>query len=302
MSNQSVSVHAVRRPLIHFLRLHSRTWAAILLPVLLTACAQEKLRVPSGHNAPSRATVSGVPLIQQNEFYCGPASLAMVFQWSGLDVTQSEVATQSFTPGAEGTYLADMIGAARRQELLAVRLSTLEELLDEVAVGHPVIIFQNLGFKWAPRWHYAVVVGYDLDLQEIFLHSGQHERMTMDLQLFMRTWKRGEFWALTVLPPNRLPTTDNQWAILRAAAGLEQLGHTQAASKVYINGGTRWPDNWIWAYGLGNTRYQQGDLEAAKRAFERAKKIDPSPQEIHHNLRQVNAEIANARKVDNATQ
>nr|WP_272871521.1 PA2778 family cysteine peptidase [Ruegeria lacuscaerulensis] len=258
----------------------------------MVACTQAQRQVPSQVDAPPRAVVTDVPLIKQNEFHCGPASLAMVFQWAGLDVTQTDVAAQSFTPGAKGTYLADMVGAARRHEMLAVRLSTLEEVLDEVAAGNPVIIFQNLGLKWAPRWHYAVVVGYDLNSDEITLHSGQHERMTMDLRLFMRTWQRGDNWAMAVLPPGELPATENQWEILRAASALEQLGHTQAAAKAYLSGGLRWPDNWIWAYGLGNTRYKQGDLEGAKKAFEHAAKIDPSPPEIHHNLRLVIQKIS----------
>lgn len=294
MSNESVSLYPVCGPLISFPRLRFQTWIVILLKVLLVACTQKQMPITSGLDVPARAAVKGVPVIKQNEFHCGPASLAMVFQWSGLEVTQVEVATQSFTPGAKGTFLADMIGAARRQEMLAVRLSSMEELLDEVAAGHPVIIFQNLGFKWAPRWHYAVVVGYDLNSDKIILHSGEHERMTMDLQLFLRTWRRGEYWALAVLPPGQLPMSEDQWATLRAAAALEQLGHTDAAEKIYVSGGTRWPDNWIWAYGLGNALYQKGDLEGAKKAFVRAKKIDPTPPEIHHNLKQVVEEMSQA--------
>lgn len=292
MPDESVSLYAVRRPLIFTRGLRCPVWLTALLPVLLVACSQPQGQIPPRIDAPQRAMVAGVPLIKQNEFHCGPASLAMVFQWSGLNVTQAEVAAQSFTPGAKGTYLADMAGAARRHAMLAVRLSTLEEVLEEVAAGNPVIIFQNLGLKWAPRWHYAVVVGYDLNSGQITLHSGEHQQMTMGLRLFMRTWKRGDYWAMAVLPPSQLPVTDNQWEILRAAAALEQLGHTRAAAKVYVNGGTRWPGNWIWAYGLGNTRYQQGDLAGARKAFERAAEIDPSPPEIQHNLQLVIREMS----------
>ena len=152
----------------------------IFAVLTLLACgrAPEPLAAPFD-NLPTRVAVAEVPLIVQADFYCGPASLAMVHQWAGLNVTQAEVARQSFTPGAEGTYLADMLGAARRRGQLAVPDEGFENLMREIAAGNPVIVFQNLGLKIAPRWHYGVVVAYDLDVDRIELNSGQHERMVM---------------------------------------------------------------------------------------------------------------------------
>ena len=129
-------------------------------------------------DVPRRAAVADVPLIKQEDYYCGPASLAMVLQWAGMDVTQAEIAAQAFSPGATGTYLADMVGTARRRGQLAVPISSLADLLGEIAADHPVIIFQNLGLSWAPTWHYAVAVGYDLKDDQIFLNSGELDRMT----------------------------------------------------------------------------------------------------------------------------
>lgn len=241
---------------------------------------------------PTRAAVADVPLIKQQDFYCGPTSIAMVLQWSGIEVTQAEIAAQAFSPGARGTYLSDMTGSARRRGQLAVGLSTFPDLLKEVAAGNPVIVFQNLGLRWTPKWHYGVVVGYDMEKREVYLHSGELDRMTMTVPLFERTWRRGDYWGLVILPPDRLPATAGQWAVLRAASALERTGHPAAAEKVYTSGSSRWPDNWLWPYGIGNARYQRGDLEGAKRAFQRALKIDPSIPEIHNNIAQVNLELA----------
>src|SRR2546422_3737218 len=46
-----------------------------------------------------------------------------------------------------------------RSGQLAVPVTTLSDLLAEVAAGHPVLVFQNLGLHWIPRWHFAVAVG-----------------------------------------------------------------------------------------------------------------------------------------------
>lgn len=264
-----------------------------MAPVLLQGCVQTVERsatVPDG--TPIRAVVADVPLIKQRDFYCGPASLAMVLQWSGMDVTQSDIAAQTFSPGARGTYLADMVGAARRRGQLAVQVSTFADLLGEISAGHPVIVFQNLGLSWAPKWHYAVAVGYDLKREHIFLNSGELDRMTMPVSLFLRTWKRSDNWALVVLPPDKMPASGDQWEILRAAAALERSGQAVAAEKVYANGAARWPGNWIWPFGLGNARYQRGDLSGALKAFEKAMAIDPAIPEIRNNLAGVRAELA----------
>ena len=214
----------------------------------------------------------------------------MVLQWSGMDVTQQDIAAQAFSPGARGTYLADMTGTARRRGQLAVPVGTLPDLLREIAAGHPVIVFQNLGLSWLPRWHYGVVVGYDLTADRIIMHSGQLDRMTMPVSLFLRTWQRGDQWGLVVLPPDRLPAGDDEWEILRAAAALEKTGHPAAAARVYANGAARWPQNWVWPYGLGNARYQLGDLPGARAALRRATSLDPSIPEVRNNLAQVESD------------
>lgn len=243
----------------------------------------------------TRAHVGGVPLIAQDEYYCGPASLAMVLQWSGADVSQAQIAARSFTAAARGTYQSDMVGAARRHGHLAVRLSGLDDILAEVAAGHPVIVFQNLGLSWAPRWHYAVVVGYDLADDRVDLHSGGPAGESMPVRLFERTWRRGGRWALVVLPPDRLPVRADPWDIVRAAAALERTGHLPAAETVYGKGAARWPEAWIWPFGLGNVRHARGDLQGALRAFERAHAADPTIVEVRQNLAAVRAEIASGR-------
>ena len=166
-------------PLLGSLKRLCRIVFLLIAPAFLLACSQ--MAGPSAvvpDDVPRRAAVADVPLIKQEDYYCGPASLAMVLQWAGMDVTQAEIAAQAFSPGATGTYLADMVGTARRRGQLAVPISSLADLLGEIAADHPVIIFQNLGLSWAPTWHYAVAVGYDLKDDQIFLNSGELDRMT----------------------------------------------------------------------------------------------------------------------------
>ncbi|WP_342077379.1 PA2778 family cysteine peptidase [Yoonia sp. SS1-5] len=274
------------RPLI-------RRFCAVLTLCWLAACAApfdpaEELTA----DIPTRAVVAGVPLIQQADFYCGPASIAMVMQWAGADVTQADIAALSFSPGARGTYLADMIGAARRQGQFAVELSTFDALLAEVSAGHPVIVFQNLGLGVAPVWHYGVVTGYDLQSDQIFLNSGERDQMVMPFDLFARTWRRGNQWGLVILPPDQLPATATEAAALSAAAALERVKVYDAAETAYQTGAGRWPESWLWQFGLGNVRYAMGDMRGAERALLAAGRLAPDIPEIGANLATVRAALA----------
>jgi len=255
---------------------------------LLAACApafdaDSRLTV----DVPIKARVADVPLIQQADFFCGPASIAMVMQWAGAAVTQEQVAALAFSPGAGGTYLADMAGSSRRLGQLAVRVNSFDQLLSEIAAGHPVIVFQNLGLPIAPVWHYGVVTGYDFTRDEVYLNSGQLEQMVMPFAVFERTWARGENWALLVLPPDRLPVSVTETEVLAAGAALEQAEQYDAAETLYETGAETWPDNWLWQFGLANARFGQGDLNGARTALRRARSIDPRIPEVRANLAHV---------------
>lgn len=212
-------------------------------------------------------------------------------QWAGSNVTQQDIAALAFSPGAGGTYLADMLGSARRSGQLALPLRNFDDLLSEVAAGHPVIVFQNLGLGISPVWHYGVVTGYDFDRDEIYLNSGQLDQMVMPFALFDRTWARGDYWGLVVLPPGDLPASGTQAALLQAAAALERVKQFDAAETLYLTGAEKWPANWLWYYGLANARYARGDLRGAQRALLRARSIAPDVPEVRANLAQVRSEL-----------
>jgi Tetratricopeptide repeat len=167
----------------------------------------------------------------------------MVLRWSGLPVTQDEVAAQVYTPGRRGTLQSDVIAAARRHGRLAVPVTRPPDLTAELAAGHPVVVFQNLGLGWFPVWHYAVAIGYDLAAGDLILHSGLAARRMMPLHTFERTWARGDHWGLVVLPPQEPPVAADEVAVLRAATGLEQAGRFRAAATAYAAIAERSPDN-----------------------------------------------------------
>jgi tetratricopeptide (TPR) repeat protein len=166
----------------------------------------------------------------------------------------------------------------------------LQDLLQEVAAGHPVLVFQNLSLPIYPVWHYAVVIAYDLEQNTITLHSGETARMEMSLFTFERTWARGNYWAMLALPPGVLPTTADASTYARSVAALESR-HPQAARRAYTQALTRWPDDANLRFGLGNSAYALHDLRAAATAYQAATDAQPEFADAWNNLAQVQLEI-----------
>jgi tetratricopeptide (TPR) repeat protein len=259
--------------------------ASLWLGALLAGCAANTAHDFSGNETlEASAQIKQVPFIAQEDRYCGPATLAMAITWSGTAVSQEQMASQVFTPGAEGTYRADMISAARRNGRLAIEVSTLKELFEEVSAGHPVIVFQNLGLRLYPKWHYAVVTGYDLQENVIYLHTGRQQNQPVNLTLFSRTWKRGDNWGLVVLPANELPVSGDALRILSAAAALEGIGQHEAAEQVYRAVAARWPENWLAAFGLGNALYAKAEYGEAEIAYGQALALNREAAAVWNNL------------------
>jgi tetratricopeptide (TPR) repeat protein len=267
---------------------------ALLACGALAACATPRENLPAGL-APE-ATTGAVPFFAQEEKYCGPASLAMVLAWSGLDVAPADTAPLLFTPERGGTFQHELLAGARRYGRLAIELDQPADLLAEVAAGNPVLVLQNLGLGWYPVWHYAVVTGYDLPAGELVLHSGRDRNRVMSFETFERTWARAGQWGLVVLPPARLPASGRERQLLEAAAGLERADRPGAAATAYSAILGRWPLSQGALIGLGNASYAMGDLEVAERALRRATLLHPEGAAAWNNLAHVLAERGSDRQ------
>jgi len=145
---------------------------------------------------PPRVELTQVPFHTQDGFLCGPASLAMVFNAAGIASASVEsLSPLVYLPGREGSLQAEMLGATRRVGLLAYPLAPkMEDVLREIAAGRPVVVLLNLAFKLVPVWHYAVVVGYDLDKREVIVRSAKKARDEWSFGFLEYFWQESDYW------------------------------------------------------------------------------------------------------------
>ncbi len=261
----------------------------LVLTIAMWGCAGTLPRQwsPPFNGMPVQHQISSVPFFPQTDYQCGPASLAMTLVWSGVLTDPERLAGSVYTPSLKGSLQPAMIGAARRHGRVAYVISSPEELLAEVAAGHPVIVLQNLGLSWAPVWHYAVVIGYDADSGVVTLHSGETNRKETAMRVFENTWSRSSYWGLLTLPPDRLPATAAKTDYTEAVLGLEKARKWPEAVAGYRTALKKWPDNLPARMGIGNAYYAMGDLPGAERAFAEATRQFPAQGAAFNNLAQV---------------
>jgi len=236
---------------------------------------------------PDQVLLATVPFHPQDDHLCGPASLAMVAQAAGRDVSPAWLTPQVYLPGRQGALQVEMLAATRRMGLVPYMLQPeLRALLAEVVAGEPVLVLQNLGLSFSPLWHYAVVIGYNRSTQDLILHSGTTARQRLPVSTFEQTWARGGNWAVRVTSPASLPHDADPLRWAQAVAPLERAD-PNAACAAWNAALQRWPGDRSALLGAGNAAHAMGQAERAAMAFEAATRAHPDFADAWNNLAQV---------------
>ena len=261
-----------------------------VLLVALAGCTLNPPRFAPEETAglPAQAELTQVPFFPQKRYQCGPAALATVLRSSGAAGTPDDLVNEVYLPGKQGSLQVELVAAARMRDRMVYEVSRdMPALLHQVAAGSPVLVMQNLGVQLIPIWHYAVVVGYDLDTGTLLLRSGTTQRRVMGMRRFMSTWNRAQRWGLVVLEPGQLPADAQLDRYVAAAAGLEAVGRWDAAGQAYARAREQWPDSAWPQLGLANVSYRRGDRQAAEGGYLATLALDPRSVVAHNNLAEI---------------
>ena len=236
---------------------------------------------------PAQAELSEVPFFPEDDYQCGPASLATTLGYAGAKVTPDDLVDQVYLPGRWGSLQVEMLAAPRKYGMVSYQLAPLfEDVLREVAAGTPVIVLQDYGVWPVSLWHYAVVAEYDRTKGEVVLRSGKKRRLAMPFAVLEYTWKESGYWAMVTMPPDRIPVTATESGYLAALMAMERVGGARAATIAYATFLARWPDNLAASVGLANGHHALGEFQKAEVVLRRTAERHPDSALVLNNLAQ----------------
>jgi len=241
------------------------------LCLMLTGCASispstEALLARWPTDRPPHLELDAVAFRPQIERdHCGPSALATVLADFPSAPDPDTLAPELFVPERSGTFQSEMLAAARRHGAVAVRgPDSLEGLVDTLLDGYSPVVLLNLGLQLAPRWHYAVVVGFDSAHREVVMRSGAERRVLMPLATFEYTWARGGNWAFVAAHPGRLPAPVERVAAVEATLAFSRVALNQrpansdAAVAAWSVLHARWPEDLTASIGGAEALMQRG--------------------------------------------
>lgn len=229
--------------------------------------------------------LADTPFFPQDRYQCGPAALATVLAAAGVAVAPDELVAQVYVPARRGSLTIEMQAAPRRYDRIAYELQPeLAAIIGELDAGRPVLVLHNYGLPFWPRWHYAVVIGYDAGSQRLLLRSGTERRQQMGAAHFMRAWDNADRWALVLLRPGELPSAVQPAPYLAAAGAFERAASPAAALQAFDAAVARWPQEPLAWVGRGTARYRGGAWREAADDYVQALRLDPALAGARNNL------------------
>jgi len=187
--------------------MYRKAVSGILLTLLLMGTLTLALDVQP---VEASGTVISVPYHRQTtEYYCGPATLEMIFDFYGPDIPQYWIAAVAETTYPWGTYTDGMRRAAhysryrQRRGLGYAAFEhwdfTMEELKKLIDEGYPLIVLTWLVYP--VFGHYRVVVGCS-DTHVMLLDPLHPQMMNITYAHFLQLWGYSDYWGLFVSPWN----------------------------------------------------------------------------------------------------
>ena len=145
-----------------------------------------------------------VPFFPDRSDQCGPSVLASVLSFWDHSIDPSALKKEIYLAHLKGSLPMDLLLSAQNHGLKAhLYNGSIDDLIAEIKLGHPLIAFINRGFDSFPIDHYVVITGYDSARQGLTIHSGSKKNQFITYKSFLKSWNKTERLTLLILPPDR---------------------------------------------------------------------------------------------------
>jgi len=151
---------------------------------------------------PTSHHIAGVPVMEGQRDWCGPAALASVLAYHGGRVSAADIARDIQLPAYRGSLNLDLLLWARARGYHATAGPGSEDALRRaIALDRPVICMIRQRGPVADRNHFVVVRGYDGEKGVWLVDRGQGREEEIAARNFDRDWAECGRWMLTIDGP-----------------------------------------------------------------------------------------------------
>jgi hypothetical protein len=97
----------------------------------------------------------------------------------------------------------------------------------------------------------------------VILHSGVTKAHRLNFATFERTWQRGNYWLLAMLPPDKTSAQLEPFIYTKASQDLLNTQQIDSGLVALKSATEQWPDYWLPYFLLGNYYYSSQPQTAA---------------------------------------
>lgn len=166
----------------------------LIFCILISSCAMQSISKTHKNDH----VIENVPFFPQEEYQCGPASLAGVLNYYGQNILPEEIAKEIYSRSAKGSLTVDMFLFAEKKGMSAFQYrGSIDDIRKNIDNKIPVIVMIDTGNYFIQQNHFIVITGYNEE--GIYAHSGRDQNKFIPLKKFLSMWERSNYWTLKIL-------------------------------------------------------------------------------------------------------
>ncbi|NWF76675.1 MAG: C39 family peptidase [Nitrospirae bacterium] len=138
-----------------------------------------------------------MPFFPQDAYKCGPASLAGVLNYYGVNESPDDITREIFSKGAKGTLTMDMFLYAENKGMYVKQyIGNIEDIRKNIDSNNPLIVLVDYGIYFYKKNHFMVIIGYNE--RGVIVNSGRKKGQFIFYDDFLKIWEKTNFWTLLI--------------------------------------------------------------------------------------------------------
>jgi tetratricopeptide (TPR) repeat protein len=259
-------------------------YSLIILLAFICGCAGRQSYIQEEYPPTGLYLINNVPFYKQDSKTCGPAALASVLGYWGIDFDYSHIVHEIYSPTLGGSVDFEVSYYARKFNLWSKYYqSSLADLKEKIKKSIPLIVLQK-ETRRANDYHYIVVFGFDEEKGKLIAHVGKAANIQISYRQFLKKWEEADFGTIVICPPENVDWDLDSQGYIYLGYLLENKGSLEKAEEVYLKAIRLEPTAKVAYFNLGNVYFRKERFDQARESFKKTIQLDANFADAYNNL------------------